>query len=51
MARIAGSILDLIGNTPLVALDRIGRGLPARILAKMESHNPASSVKDRIGWP
>jgi len=49
MARIAGSILDLIGNTPLVALDRIGRGLPARILAKMESHNPASSVKDRIG--
>jgi cysteine synthase A len=49
MARIAESILDLIGRTPLVALDRIGKGLPARILGKMESHNPASSVKDRIG--
>ncbi len=49
MAKIADSILDLIGRTPLVALDRIGKGLPARILGKMESHNPASSVKDRIG--
>lgn len=49
MARIAESILDLIGRTPLVALDRVGKGLPARILGKMESHNPASSVKDRIG--
>lgn len=49
MARIAESILELIGRTPLVALDRIGKGLPARILGKMESHNPASSVKDRIG--
>ncbi|MDD4052189.1 MAG: cysteine synthase A [candidate division Zixibacteria bacterium] len=50
MARIAGSILDLIGRTPLVALDRLGRGLPGRVVAKMESHNPASSVKDRIGY-
>lgn len=49
MARIADSIIDVIGKTPLVALDRIGRGLPARVLGKMESHNPASSVKDRIG--
>lgn len=49
MARIAESILELIGRTPLVALDRVGKGLPARILGKMESHNPASSVKDRIG--
>jgi len=49
MAFIAASIIDLIGKTPLVALDRIGRDLPGRILAKMESHNPASSVKDRIG--
>ncbi len=49
MARIADSILDLIGRTPLVALDRLGRGLPGRVVAKMESHNPASSVKDRIG--
>ncbi len=50
MARIADSIIDLIGKTPLVALDRIGGGLSARILGKMESHNPASSVKDRIGY-
>jgi len=50
MAKIADSIIDLIGKTPLVALDRLGRGLPARILGKMESHNPASSVKDRIGY-
>ncbi len=49
MARIAESILDLIGNTPLVALDRMAGGLPGRVLGKMESHNPAYSVKDRIG--
>jgi len=49
MARIAESVLDLIGRTPLVALDRVGKGLPARILGKLESQNPASSVKDRIG--
>lgn len=50
MARIAGSIIDLIGKTPLVALDRLAKGLPGRVLGKMESHNPASSVKDRIGY-
>jgi len=49
MARIAESVVDLIGKTPLIALDRVGRGLPARVLGKMESFNPASSVKDRIG--
>jgi cysteine synthase A len=49
MSKIAESIIDLIGNTPLVALDRLGKGLPARILGKLESHNPAASVKDRIG--
>lgn len=50
MANIADSILELIGRTPLVALNRIARGLPGRVVAKMESHNPASSVKDRIGY-
>jgi cysteine synthase A len=50
MARIADSIIDLIGKTPLVALDRLAKGLPGRVLGKMESHNPASSVKDRIGY-
>lgn len=49
MANIAESIIDLIGKTPLIALDRVGKGLPARVLGKMESFNPASSVKDRIG--
>ncbi len=49
MSRIANSIIDLIGRTPLVALDRLAEGLPGRVLGKMESHNPASSVKDRIG--
>ncbi|MBN1596451.1 pyridoxal-phosphate dependent enzyme, partial [candidate division FCPU426 bacterium] len=45
---IANSILDLIGNTPLVRLKRITQGLPAEVLVKMESFNPCSSVKDRI---
>lgn len=49
MANIANNITDLIGKTPLVALDRLSKGLPGRVLGKMESHNPAASVKDRIG--
>lgn len=49
MAKIADSITDLVGKTPLVALDRLAAGLPARVLGKLESHNPAYSVKDRIG--
>ncbi len=46
---IADSITDLVGNTPLVRLARIGAGLEARVLGKLESLNPAGSVKDRIG--
>ena len=46
---IADSILDTIGNTPLVRLPAIGGGLPAEIIAKLEFFNPMSSVKDRIG--
>ena len=38
-----------IGRTPLVKLDRLGKGLPATILAKVEGRNPLHSVKDRIG--
>ena len=40
--------LSLIGRTPLVALDRFGAGLPARLVGKIEAANPAGSVKDRI---
>ncbi len=47
--RIADSIIDLIGHTPLVRLNRLSEGLGATILGKLESMNPAGSVKDRIG--
>lgn len=47
--KIANSIVDTIGNTPLVRLNRIGKGLHAKLIAKVESFNPTSSVKDRIG--
>jgi cysteine synthase A len=46
---IADSITELIGRTPLVRLGRIGDGAGGRILGKLESMNPAGSVKDRIG--
>jgi cysteine synthase A len=46
--RIAGSALDLVGNTPMVRLERITPAGHAEIVAKMESLNPAGSVKDRI---
>ncbi len=47
--KIANSILETIGNTPLVRLTKLGRDLPADILLKLEYFNPLSSVKDRIG--
>jgi len=49
MARIYENIADTFGNTPLVKIPRLNRGLDATILVKMESFNPAGSVKDRIG--
>jgi cysteine synthase A len=47
--KIANSITDLIGNTPLVKLNKISEGLGADIVAKLEFFNPGGSVKDRIG--
>ena len=46
---IANNATELIGNTPLVRLKRINEGAGAEIIAKLESFNPLSSVKDRIG--
>ena len=49
MANIFADITKTIGNTPLVRLNKIKKGLNADILVKIESFNPLSSVKDRIG--
>jgi cysteine synthase A len=49
MSRIFPSSIETVGRTPLVALARVGRGLPGRLAGKLESHNPCGSVKDRIG--
>jgi len=45
---IKTNVLDLIGNTPLVRLNRLTAGMKAEVAAKLESHNPLASVKDRI---
>ncbi|SPD73641.1 cysteine synthase A, O-acetylserine sulfhydrolase A subunit [uncultured Desulfobacterium sp.] len=49
MSRIFGDIVKAVGSTPMVKLNRIAKGLPARIAAKLEFKNPLGSVKDRIG--
>src|SRR5215210_5189799 len=47
--RYQENILGLIGNTPLVRLNRLAEGVRAQVFAKMENLNPGYSVKDRIG--
>jgi cysteine synthase len=47
--RIADNITDLVGNTPLVRINKITDGAAGQVVAKLEFFNPASSVKDRIG--
>ncbi len=46
--RIKDNITQLVGNTPLVRLGKIGKGLPGELVAKLEFFNPCGSVKDRI---
>jgi len=49
MSRISPDITAIIGNTPMLRLSRLGTGLEASLLAKLEFQNPLGSVKDRIG--
>lgn len=49
MARLYENLADTFGNTPIVKISRLGKGLPGTVAVKLESFNPAGSVKDRIG--
>jgi cysteine synthase A len=49
MGKIFNNITETIGHTPLVRLNRLTEGIPAEIVVKVESFNPMSSIKDRIG--
>ena len=46
---IANSVISLVGNTPMVRLNRVAAGINASVVAKLEMFNPLGSVKDRIG--
>jgi len=47
--KIAESVIDLVGNTPLVRINRMAQGCQAQVLAKLEFYSPGANVKDRIG--
>ena len=47
--KIANSVIDLVGNTPLVRINRLAQGCGAKIVAKLEFYSPGANVKDRIG--
>jgi len=47
---VKNNILETIGNTPLVRLNRVTAGIKATVIAKLEYFNPGGSVKDRIGY-
>ena len=48
--KFINNILEQIGNTPLIKLNKLNKGLKPQIFAKLESANPGGSVKDRIGY-
>lgn len=50
MAKIATNLTERIGRTPLLELTKVTAGCHGRVVVKLESYNPAASVKDRIGW-
>ena len=50
MTKIANNVLDTIGNTPLVRLNKLTKDVKATVLGKLEARNPGGSVKDRICW-
>jgi cysteine synthase A len=50
MAKIANSVTDLIGGTPLLRLNKVTKGLTAQVAVKLELFNPGGSIKDRIGF-
>ena len=48
--KIADSIIDLVGRTPMVRLNRLAEGVDGQVIVKLESQNPGGSVKDRLGF-